>query len=273
VAEGAELLGAALAAGVSVESVYLAPEGRTNSAVSTVADRAFAAGARVFDLAPGVIGRVTDTVTPQPVVAVVSFQPTNLADLDQAGMVLVCVDVRDPGNVGTMIRAADAAGVDAVVCCQGTVDPTNPKTVRASAGSIFHIPVVIGEDGPVVVSTLRAAGMRVVGADVRGGVDYTSFDWCQRLAVVFGNEASGLDPDLGSALDGRVSIPMEGRAESLNVSVSAAILSFEALRQRRQSSDWVRTSPGAGDVRPTMPGMRSASANGEQGGGNPGGAR
>ncbi len=163
VAEGAELLAAALGAGVAVESVYVAPEGRTNPAVGTVVERAFAAGARVFDLAPGVLGRVTDTVTPQPVVAVVSFEPAKLADLEQAGMVMVCIDVRDPGNVGTMIRTADAAGVDAVVCCQGTVDPTNPKTVRASAGSIFHIPVVVGGDGPAVVSTLRAAGMRAVG--------------------------------------------------------------------------------------------------------------
>ena len=271
--EGAELLGAALGAGVPVESVYVAPDGRTNPAVSTAVERAFAAGARVFDLAPGVIGRVTDTVTPQPVVAVVSFEPAALDDLGQAGMVMVCIDVRDPGNVGTMIRTADAAGVDAVVCCQGTVDPTNPKTVRASAGSLFHLPVVVGGDGLAVVTTLRTAGMRVVGADVRGGDDYTTFDWCQRVAVVFGNEASGLDSATRSALDGAVSIRMQGRAESLNVSVSAAILSFEALRQRRQSSAWAGNSPATSDVRPTMPGMQSASSSGEQGGGSPGGAR
>jgi RNA methyltransferase, TrmH family len=271
--EGAELLAAALAAGVPVESAYVAPDGRTNPAVSAVVERAFASGARVFDLAPGVIGRVTDTVTPQPVVAVVAFEPAALADLEEAGMVVVCIDVRDPGNVGTMIRTADAAGVDAVVCCQGTVDPTNPKTVRASAGSLFHIPVVVGGDGPAVVSTLQTGGMRVVGADVRGGVDYTAFDWCQRVAVVFGNEASGLDPATRAGLDGGVSIRMEGRAESLNVSVSAAILSFEALRQRRQSSEWAGVSPGTGAVRPTMPEMQSGSSSGEQGGRKPGGVR
>ena len=115
--------------------------------------------------------------------------------------------------------------------------------------------------------------MRVVGADVRGGVDYTAFDWCQRVAVVFGNEASGLDPATRAGLDGGVSIPMEGRAESLNVSVSAAILSFEALRQRRQSSEWAGVSPGTGAVRPTMPEMQSGSSGGEEGGRSPGGAR
>ena len=116
-------------------------------------------------------------------------------------MVVVCVDVRDPGNAGTMIRTADAAGVDAVVCCDGTVDPTNPKTVRASAGSIFHMPVVVGGDAATVIGALRGWGMTAVGTEVRGGTDYSRFDWCQRVAVVFGNEASGLSAPVTGALD------------------------------------------------------------------------
>ena len=153
-------------------------------------------------------------------------------------MVVVCVDVRDPGNAGTMIRTADAAGVDAVVCCDGTVDPTNPKTVRASAGSIFHIPLVVGGDAATVIDSLRSWGMTTVGTEVRGGVDYSAFDWCRRVAVVFGNEASGLSGPVRDRLDEGVSIPMAGRAESLNVSISAAVVCFEALRQRR--SPWWR---------------------------------
>ncbi|MBF6556142.1 MAG: RNA methyltransferase [Acidimicrobiales bacterium] len=267
VVEGAELLSVAMDAGAPIEAAYVAPGGRSNPAVAGVVDRAFAAGVRVFDLAPGVIERIADTVTPQPLVAVVGFVPAGLESTRDAAMVVVLVDVRDPGNAGTMIRTADAAGVDAVICCDGTVDPTNPKTVRASAGSLFHLPVVAGGDPGSVVGTLRSWGFTTVGTAVRGGVDYAAFDWRRRVALVFGNEASGLDPVALDNLDERVSVPMAGGAESLNVSVSAAVLCFEALRQRR---------PGAGGARrSTMPGMEAATpVPAEQaGGGSDGGPR
>jgi RNA methyltransferase, TrmH family len=226
-------LTSALDAGAPVESVYVAPGGRDTPAVAGALERAFAAGARVFDLAPGVLERLADTVTPQPVVAVVGFAPVPLANLEGSTLVLVLADVRDPGNAGTMIRTADAAGVDGVVCCDGTVDPTNPKTVRASAGSLFQVPVAVGGEASDVLDLLRSSGLTAVGAEVRGGVDYTRFDWRRRIALVVGNEASGLDPAVRNRLDHHVSIPMAGQAESLNVSVSAAVLCFEALRRRR----------------------------------------
>jgi TrmH family RNA methyltransferase len=245
VVEGAELLAVAFEAGAPVESVFVAPEGRGSPPVAEVVDRVFAAGGRVFDLAPGVIGRIADTVTPQPVLAVVGFDPATMDEIRDVSMVMVCVDVRDPGNAGTMIRTADAAGVGAVVCCDGTVDPTNPKTVRASAGSIFHVPVVVGGDAVTVIETLRRRGFATAGTVVRDGEDYTRFDWRRKVAVVFGNEASGLGPSVADHLDHRLTIPMEGRAESLNVSVSAAALCFEALRQRRwgSSSDALPVEP------------------------------
>jgi TrmH family RNA methyltransferase len=205
--------------------------------VAEVVARAYESGARVFDLAPGVIERVADTVTPQPVLAVIGFTPASLEEVARASsMLLVCADVRDPGNAGTVIRTADASGVDAVVCCDGTVDPTNPKTVRASAGSVFHTSIVMGGDVLSVVGDLRRRGFTTVGTVVRGGTDYVAFDWRQPLAIVLGNEASGLSDEVVAALDARVSIPMAGQAESLNVSVSAAVLCFEALRQRRTGS-------------------------------------
>jgi RNA methyltransferase, TrmH family len=237
----------ALAAGASVESVYVAPGGRTNPVVAEAVGRSFDAGARIFELADGVIERVADTVTPQPVLAVVGFAPAVLEDLAGASMVMVCVDVRDPGNAGTVIRTADASGVDGVICCDGTVDPTNPKTVRSSAGSVFHMPIVMGGDAVAVVEELRSYGFSTVGSVVRGGQDHTTFDWCRRVAVLLGNEASGLSDDMVADLDDSVSIAMEGRAESLNVSVSAAVLCFEALRQRRIE--------GQGHPRSTMPDM------------------
>ena len=243
------MLSVALAAGAAVESVYVAPEGRSNPSVAEVVARAYESGARVFDLAPGVVERVADTVTPQPVLAVIGFTPASIEEMAPASsMLLVCADVRDPGNAGTVIRTADASGVDAVVCCDGTVDPTNPKTVRASAGSVFHTSIVMGGDVLSVVGDLHHRGFTTVGTVVRGGVDYTAFDWRQPVAIVLGNEASGLSDEVVAALDARVSIPMAGQAESLNVSVSAAVLCFEALRQRRTG----RGEPGS-----TMPEVES----------------
>jgi len=258
VVEGAELLSVAFEANQPVDSVYVAPEGRTNPAVAAVVDRVFDSGVRVFDLAPGVIERIADTVTPQPVLALVGFAPAVLDDIRDVSMVMVCVDVRDPGNAGTMIRTADAAGVGAVVCCDGTVDPTNPKTVRSSAGSLFHVPVVAGGEPLEVIETLREWGFTAVGTAVRGGTDYSEFDWNQKVALVFGNEASGLGSAVMDRLDALVSVPMAGRAESLNVSVSAAVLSFEALRHRRSAGGPIGTA--AANPHPTIPGMESSTS-------------
>ena len=148
-----------------------------------------------------------------------------------ADLIVVLADVRDPGNAGTVLRTADAAGVDAVVCCGGTVDPYNPKTVRASAGSLFHVPLVVAGDPVDVLDAVAAHGLRRLAAVVRGGDDYTTVDWRQPTALVLGNEAAGLPA--GLPVDGMVGIPMAGRAESLNVGMAGAVLCFEALRQRR----------------------------------------
>jgi len=262
VVEGAELLSVALAAGAAVEAVYVAPEGADAPAVVEVTDRVLADGGRVFDLAPGVMERVASTVTPQPLLAVVSYTPTPLDRLADATLVVVCVDVRDPGNLGTVIRSADAAGADAVVCCDGTVDPTNPKCVRATAGSLFHVPVVEGGGAEDAIGALSRLGLTTVATVVRGGTDYAAFDWTGPVALVLGNEAGGLDGGLVGTLDAGVTIPMAGRAESLNVGVSAAVLCFEALRQRR-------TAPGreGGPARSTMSAMDAPTqAPGDDGG-------
>ncbi len=150
----------ALDAGAAVEAVYVAPEGRSNPGVAAVVDRAFASGIRVFDLAPGVIERVADTVHPQPVLAVVGFRPAPIEAAQGLATLMVVWSMSGiPGNAGTMIRTADAAGVDAVIHCDGSVDPTNPKTVRASAGSIFHVPVVSGGAAADVVARAEALGV------------------------------------------------------------------------------------------------------------------
>jgi TrmH family RNA methyltransferase len=237
VAEGAELLRTALRAGTPIESVYLAPEGENDPATVEACDGALQAGARLFSLAPGVLERIADTVTPQPVLTVLPMlqPPTAPFDPDPARhpLLVVLVDVRDPGNAGTVLRTADAAGVDSVIFSGESVDPYNPKTVRASAGSLFHVPFAVEPDPLVLAASLRAGGYRTLAAVVRDGDDYAALDWAVPTALFFGNEAAGLGDDELEAIGGAVAIPMDGRAESLNVGVACAVMCFEALRQRR----------------------------------------
>jgi RNA methyltransferase, TrmH family len=233
VVEGPTLLVSALDAGAEVEAVFVATGARDSTpAVAEAVARADVLGLRVFELAPGVLERVSDTVTPQPLLAVVRTPQATLDDLATATFVVVCVDVRDPGNAGAVIRSADDAGADGVVCSAGTVDPFNPKTVRSSAGSVLHLPVVAGDDPATVLDTLRGNGLRCLAALAHGGRPYTDVDLTSPLALVLGNEAAGLPDTLGDRLDHGVTIPMAGRAESLNVSMAAAVLAFEVHRAR-----------------------------------------
>jgi TrmH family RNA methyltransferase len=236
VVEGAKVLAEALDAGVPVESVYLdptllGPDDRLRALV----ERAHAAGSRVYDLEEGVLARVAGTVTPQPLLAVGAQVDVPLDRLRQrrADLVVVCVDVRDPGNAGTVLRSAEGAGAGGVVCCDGSVDLYNPKTVRASAGALFHVPVVAGGDPAAVLDELGRWGLRRLGAAAHGGQPYSEADLARPVALVFGNEAHGLAEPLSAGLDGLVTIPMAGRGESINVGMAAAVLCFEAARQRR----------------------------------------
>jgi RNA methyltransferase, TrmH family len=233
VVEGPTLLGSALDAGASVESMYVGCGAGDRPEVAPLVERAMSAGARLYELGPGVLERVAETATPQPVLAVVR-QPDSVseASLEGATFVVVCVDVRDPGNAGAVIRTADAAGADAVVCCRGTADPFNPKTVRASAGSVLHLPVVSAGPPGEVLEDLSRRGLRRIGALSHGGRSHSELDLRVPLALVLGNEASGLAGDLMAEIDETVTIGLGGRAESLNVASAAAVLCFEVRRQR-----------------------------------------
>ncbi|MCL2393810.1 MAG: RNA methyltransferase [Acidimicrobiaceae bacterium] len=240
VVEGAKLLTEALDAGAAVESVYLDPS--AGPVPEPLVARCLDAGLRVYDLEPGVLVRVADAVTPQPILGVVSMVDLTLEEaLAAAGapsagpgaLVVTLVELRDPGNAGSVLRSADAAGVDAVVFAAGSVDLYNPKTVRASAGALFHVPVAVGPSPEDVLRALGEAGLRRLATVARGGEDYSAVDLGGPTALVLGNEANGLPATLDPFLDGAITIPMAGRAESLNVGMAAAVLCFEAARQRR----------------------------------------
>jgi TrmH family RNA methyltransferase len=149
---------------------------------------------------------------------------------------LVLVDVADPGNAGTLLRAGEASGAAAVLFCGASVDPCNPKCVRASAGALFHLPVASGGEAVAVLERLGGAGVRRLATVVRDGTPYDEVDLTGPVALVLGSEAHGLPAGLEALVDERCTIPMVGRSESLNVAMAGAVLAFEALRQRREGS-------------------------------------
>jgi TrmH family RNA methyltransferase len=185
-----------------------------------------AAPGPVVELAPGVAERITATETPPGLFAVVRARVTPPRVLDDAGFVVVADRLADPGNLGTILRSAEAAGVDAVVLAPGTVDPLNPKVVRASAGSLFHVPVVA-----TGLEDVREAGLRLLGTSSHHGTSHLDVDWTGRVAIVLGSEAHGLPED--TPVDEWVRIAHAGRAESLNVAMAATVLCFHAAAARR----------------------------------------
>ncbi|HUQ62612.1 MAG TPA: RNA methyltransferase [Acidimicrobiales bacterium] len=229
VIEGPKLLTAALDAGSTVESVYVAP-GTAHEAVG----RAEGVGVPIFTLAAGVIERVADTVTPQGVLAVCTRTASPMENLRGTTMVIVAVGIQDPGNLGTIFRSAGAATEAGVICCTGTVDPYNPKCLRASAGALFHQKLVARKDPVEVLEELGSWGVQRLATEPSGGAAPDAYDLVQPTALVFGNEGRGLDPALLRLVDGTVTIPMSGPAESLNVAMAATVVCFEAARQRRQ---------------------------------------
>jgi TrmH family RNA methyltransferase len=214
VVEGRVLIAEAIAAGWSIESHY----------VAAGEDPVFDAGP-AFVLAPGVAERVSDLEAPTGLFAVVRDRGNDHAVLDSSSFVVVADRISEPGNLGTIIRSAEASGVDAIVVTPGTVDETNPKVLRASAGAVFHVPIVRAE-----LAGVSKAGLRLIGASSHQGTPHTAADWTGRIAIVAGNESDGIDES--APITEWVRIEHRGRSESLNVAMATTVLCFEAVRHR-----------------------------------------
>ena len=234
VVEGPRIVEAALDRGAVLESAYVAPG--ADRAFRPLTSRLRELGIPIDELKEGVLERIGDTVTPQPVLAVASMTVSELQALDREGLVLVAVSVRDPGNAGTLLRSAEAAGCAGVVFCGNSVDPYAPKVVRSSAGAVFGIPVVEADDPVKVLDALGRQGRRRLGAVATEGESFDRVDLGGPVAVVLGNETEGLPAELDASVDGRVTIPIEPPADSLNVGMAGTVLAFEAARQRRAAT-------------------------------------
>jgi len=252
--EGAQAVGEALAVPVSPVSPDSdsgqegarprGPRSATEVFVTTAAthrhrqllDAASARGARISTITDRAATALSETVTPQGIFAVCPTVDVPLADAlrGRPRLVAVLVGVADPGNAGTVIRVADAAGADAVVLAGDSVDPHNGKCVRASAGSLFHLPLALVRDPAEALAALRGAGLRLLAAHPRASVDLGTVRGLDgATAWVFGSEAHGLAPDLRRAVDEAVAVPIYGRAESLNLATAAAVCLYRSAAQQR----------------------------------------
>lgn len=223
----------------SVLDVYLTAAAHARS--PEIAAEAAAAGLRVYGCSPEVAEAMSGDA--QGVIAVVGLERAEGAELPaRARLVAILADARDPGNAGTVIRAADAAGADAVILAGESVEGTNPKVLRASAGSYFHLPVIEGLSLAEAVTAARAAGLRILATDGSGklalGEGAASAASLEApTAWIFGNEARGLSPADLALADATVRIPMYGRAESLNLGAAATLCLFASAAAHRAAAD------------------------------------
>lgn len=224
---------AALEAGLEFEAVYFEGAASGLPACAAALASASAHGVGLLELNDGVLLRVADAKSPQPVLGVAAMPSSGPERIPPSGFVLVVSDVNDPGNLGTSIRSADASGAAAVVVCGQSADVFHPKTLRATAGSAFQVPVTIVPTLADATAALHTTGRSVLGAVVSGGTPLWTTPLAHDVAVVIGPEASGLSDEDRGLLDGTVTIEMQGGAQSLNVGVAAALVCFESLRQRR----------------------------------------
>jgi TrmH family RNA methyltransferase len=230
--EGVQGVSEAMASGGQVQEVFTTAA--TEDRLEDVVKAAEQAGIPVRPVSPEVMAHLTSTVTPQGVVAVAEFVDVPLPHMIEGGdgLLPVLVEVRDPGNAGTILRSADASGAAGVVFTASSVDVYNQKTVRATAGSLFHLPVTREVDVEEAVVLLREEGFAILAADANGARSVYDTDLSIPTAVLFGNEAHGLPDSALAFADQTIRVPISGRAESLNLAAAATLVLFEAARQR-----------------------------------------
>ncbi|MBR6401537.1 MAG: RNA methyltransferase [Firmicutes bacterium] len=186
---------------------------------------------RVYTVSSAVFDKISDTVSPQGILGVCSIPQNDINEFDcgENAFVVILERVADPGNLGTIIRTADAAGADAVILSEGCADPYNLKTIRSTMGSVFHLPVYRNAN---LRDFLKNTGIKTLAAHLKGTKSCYDTDMRGSIGIIIGNEANGLSDEISGLASELVKIPMPGRAESMNAAVAAGILIYEAVRQR-----------------------------------------
>jgi len=188
---------------------------------------------KIYQASDQLFNELSDTVTPQGIMAVVEHKSYNFEDAISDKFLIIALDrVKDPGNMGTIVRSSDAAGADAILLSKGCVDIYNPKVIRSTMGSVFHIPLIQSEDFCIELNKLKKLGGQIITTHLKAQKYYYEVDFTRPSIIVMGKEDEGVSDDVLNISDEIVKIPMLGRAESLNVSVAHGIMLYEAVSQR-----------------------------------------
>lgn len=231
--EGLRFVEEALKEDAEIKNVILSEKFLQIKGADLLLDKIEKAGLNTSYVTNKLFGEITDTENPQGVMAVVGMRDAGIeAVIKEKSFVLVLDSLQDPGNMGTIIRTADAAGVTGIILSKGCVDVYNPKVLRSTMGSIFHLPLYFADSLVEAISFLKSRGIRILASHLKGEANYFQLNLTDSLAVVVGNEAKGIGEETVQLADSLVKIPMPGRAESLNASVAAGLLLYEVVRQR-----------------------------------------
>ncbi|MBI3354258.1 MAG: RNA methyltransferase [Nitrospirae bacterium] len=234
ICEGLKLVVEAVKCGSEIKNILISPRFNESKIKGVIPDRIDGLNINVINTTDSVLDYLSDTATHQGIIAVVKKRFWREEDLFKGdyGIIIFLYMLQDPGNLGTIIRAAEAGGVKGIVLAKGTVDLYNPKVVRASMGSIFRMPIIRIDSADDFIKKAKGLGYRCVGLFPSGKNEYFREDLTGPIVLAFGQEGSGLPDDIGRLMDVKINIPMTGSVESLNVAVSAAIMIYEGFRQR-----------------------------------------
>lgn len=235
--DGAHLVADAIAAHAAIAVAAVTTASRGKPEIGAIADSLMERGVEVAIVGASVMNAISPVRSPSGIVAIADRPVRPLADVFASGvpLVVVAIDVQDPGNVGAIVRAAEAAGATGVVVAAASADPFGWKALRGSMGSALRLPVAIAADADAVVEEARRRGCRIVATVPRDGSELFDTDLSGPVALLVGGEGAGLPPSLAAAAAARVTIPMQPPVESLNAAVTAAVILYEAHRQRHNA--------------------------------------
>lgn len=216
-----------------IEEIYVSESFRKNLQASSCREKL--AGLSYETVSDEVFSKMSDTEAPQGILCVMRRKTYAEADIlrGKAPFVMVLEDIQDPGNLGTILRTGEGAGIHGILLSEGCADIYNPKTIRSTMGSIFRVPFVYVPSIEEAAKQMKAAGIRIYAAHLQGTLAYTEADYTEGSAFFIGNEGNGLRPETAALADCYIRIPMEGKVESLNAAMASGILMYEAARQRR----------------------------------------
>ena len=233
--DGLHLVADAVAAGLPLETVAVTPRARSTAETARLLDRLPASTTELVEVSESMMEAMSPVASPSGIVAIAARPVASLAGVvaGASALVVAALDVQEPGNVGAIVRAAEAGGATGAVFCGASADPFGWKALRGSMGSALRLPVVGGAAASETIAAARQAGLRIVATGPRGGSAPETIDLRRPALLLLGSEGAGLPEEATREADARVSIPMRPPVESLNVAVTAALLVYEAARQRR----------------------------------------